>query len=159
MPLRIAARILARIELLAAQPRPPGCAPHAMPDDVVRDFDQALRELAEGVFGQARQASISHNRSRLSEAQAAEFSQRLLALIEEYFPPGKATRPGSSTASTPCSHPSTCTPSTGNGPCLRIARACTRPSVPFALPSAGDAGAMRTVTEEPVFRAVFTGRL
>ena len=30
----------------------------------------------------------------LSEEQAAEFGRRLLALIEEYFPPGKGDRSG-----------------------------------------------------------------
>ena len=38
--------------------------------------------------------SVNHNRARLSEEQAAEFGRRLLALIEEYFPPGKGDRSG-----------------------------------------------------------------
>ena len=38
--------------------------------------------------------SVNHNRARLSEEQAAEFGRRLLALIEEYFPPGKGDRAG-----------------------------------------------------------------
>ena len=57
-------------------------------------FNQAFREAAEGLYGATFQQSVNHNRARLSERQAAEFSRRLLALIEEYFPPGKGDRQG-----------------------------------------------------------------
>ncbi len=66
----------------------------AMPSDVASQFNQAFREAAEGLYGSAFQLSVNHNRARLSEAQAAEFNRRLLALIEEYFPPGKSDRSG-----------------------------------------------------------------
>ncbi len=66
----------------------------AMPADVVGQFNQALREAAEGLYGSTFQLSINHNRARLSEEQAAEFGRRLLALVEEYFPPGKGDRQG-----------------------------------------------------------------
>ena len=66
----------------------------AMPTDVVGQFNQALREAAEGLYGSTFQLSVNHNRARLSEEQAAEFGRRLLALIEEYFPPGKGDRQG-----------------------------------------------------------------
>ena len=66
----------------------------AMPTDVVSQFNQALREAAEGLYGSTFQLSVNHNRARLSEEQAAEFGRRLLALIEEYFPPGKGDRSG-----------------------------------------------------------------
>ena len=66
----------------------------AMPTDVVSQFNQALREAAEGLYGSTFQQSVNHNRARLSEEQAAEFGRRLLALIEEYFPPGKGDRSG-----------------------------------------------------------------
>ena len=66
----------------------------AMPTDVVSQFNQAFREAAEGLYGSTFQQSINHNRARLSEEQAAEFGRRLLALIEEYFPPGKGDRSG-----------------------------------------------------------------
>ena len=66
----------------------------AMPTDVVSQFNQAFREAAEGLYGSTFQQSINHNRARLSEEQAAEFGRRLLALIEEYFPPGKGDRAG-----------------------------------------------------------------
>ena len=62
----------------------------AMPPDVASQFNQAFREAAEGLYGSTFQMSVNHNRARLSEAKAAEFNRRLLALIEEYFPPGKA---------------------------------------------------------------------
>lgn len=66
----------------------------AMPTDVVSQFNQASREAAEGLYGSMFQMSVNHNRARLSEEQAAEFGRRLLALIEEYFPPGKGDRQG-----------------------------------------------------------------
>ena len=66
----------------------------AMPTDVVSQFNQAFREAAEGLYGSTFQLSVNHNRARLSEEQAAEFGRRLLALIEEYFPPGKGDRSG-----------------------------------------------------------------
>ena len=66
----------------------------AMPTDVVSQFNQASCEAAEGLYGSTFQMSVNHNRARLSEEQAAEFGRRLLALIEEYFPPGKGDRSG-----------------------------------------------------------------
>ena len=69
-------------------------AGEAIPADVADPFNQAFREAAEGMYGPSFQASINHNRARLSEVQAAEFNRRLLALIEEYFPPGKGDRSG-----------------------------------------------------------------
>ena len=68
--------------------------PEAMPVDVVGQFNQAVREAAEGLYGTAFRTSVNHNRARLSEEQASEFGRRLLALIEEYFPPGKGDRGG-----------------------------------------------------------------
>jgi len=65
-----------------------------MPTDVVSQFNQALSEAAEGLYGSTFQMSVNHNRARLSEEQAAEFGRRLLMLIEEYFPPGKGDRSG-----------------------------------------------------------------
>ena len=66
----------------------------AIPTNVVGQFNQAFREAAEGLYGSTFQQSVNHNRSRLSEEQAAEFGRRLLALIEEYFPPGKGDQSG-----------------------------------------------------------------
>jgi predicted ArsR family transcriptional regulator len=66
----------------------------AVPDSVASQFNQASRESAEGLFGSSFQVSINHNRSRMSEEQAAEFSQRLVSLIEEYFLPGKGDPSG-----------------------------------------------------------------
>ena len=66
----------------------------AIPTDVVNEFNQAFHEAAEGLYGSTFQTSVNHNRARLSEEQASEFGRRLLALIEEYFPPGKGDRSG-----------------------------------------------------------------
>lgn len=66
----------------------------AMPADVVSQFNQAVREAAEGLYGSTFELSVNHNRARLSAEQAAEFSRRLLALIEEYFPPGQGDHQG-----------------------------------------------------------------
>lgn len=82
--LPVAGAIRVRVPLAAA----------AVPAAVVGQFNQAFREAAEGLYGATFQQSVNHNRARLSERQAAEFSRRLLALIEEYFPPGKGDRQG-----------------------------------------------------------------
>ncbi|MCY3774134.1 MAG: helix-turn-helix domain-containing protein [Gemmatimonadetes bacterium] len=66
----------------------------AIPPEIAFQFNQAFREAAEGTYGPCYQESVNHNRARLSEEQAAEFSRRLLALIEAYFPPGKGDRRG-----------------------------------------------------------------
>ncbi len=66
----------------------------AIPSEVVNQFNQAFREASEGLYGSTFQTSVNHNRARLSEEQASEFGRRLLALIEEYFPPGKGDRSG-----------------------------------------------------------------
>ncbi len=65
-----------------------------IPAVVAGQFNQAFREAAEGMYGPSFIMSVNHNRARLSDAQAAEFNRRLLALIEEYFPPGKGDRAG-----------------------------------------------------------------
>lgn len=66
----------------------------AIPSEVVNQFNQAFREAAEGLYGSTFQTSVNHNRTRLSEEQASEFGRRLLALTEEYFPPGKGDQSG-----------------------------------------------------------------
>ena len=66
----------------------------AIPTDVVSQYNQAFREAAEGLYGSRFQMSVNHNRARLSEDQASEFGRRLLALIEEYFPPGRGDKSG-----------------------------------------------------------------
>lgn len=66
----------------------------AIPENVVNQFNQAFLEAAEGLYGSEFQVSVNHNGSRLSEEQASEFNRRLLALIEEYFPPGKGDQSG-----------------------------------------------------------------
>ena len=68
--------------------------PEAIPVEGVGQFNQAVREAAEGLYGTAFHTSVNHNRARLSEGQASEFGRRLLALIEEFFPPGKGDREG-----------------------------------------------------------------
>ncbi len=67
--------------------------PEAIPIEVSNDFNQAFREVTEGLFGPARRYLL-HSRSRLSDGQAAEFADRLTELINEYFPPGKGDRSG-----------------------------------------------------------------
>lgn len=65
-----------------------------IPESISDDFNQAAREVREGLYGTGRPVSVNHNRSRLSEEQAAEFNRRLFALIEEFFPPGKGDQTG-----------------------------------------------------------------
>lgn len=68
--------------------------PIAIPTHVVSQFNQAFREATEGLYGSTFQLSVNHNRARLSEEQATEFGRRLLALINEYFPPGRGDPAG-----------------------------------------------------------------
>jgi len=85
----VAGKIRVREDLLANNQ-----VAEAMPTNVVNQFNQAFREAAEGLYGSTFQTSVNHNRARLSEEQASEFGRRLLALIEEFFPPGKGDRSG-----------------------------------------------------------------
>lgn len=83
-----------QIRVRELPPPPKEQVPEAMPADIAGQFNQAVREAAEGLYGMTFQTSVNHNRARLSQEQASEFSRRLLALIEEYFPPGKGDRGG-----------------------------------------------------------------
>ena len=85
----VASKIRVREDLLTNNQ-----VPEAMPTNVVSQFNQAFREAAEGLYGSTFQTSVNHNRARLSEEQVSEFGRQLLALIEEYFPPGKGDRSG-----------------------------------------------------------------
>ena len=69
-------------------------ASDAMPSTIVNKFNQALREVGEGLYGSQVEVSVNHNGARLSRDQASEFSHRLLSLIEDYFPPGKGDDSG-----------------------------------------------------------------
>jgi DNA-binding transcriptional ArsR family regulator len=55
----------------------------------VYDLDQAYAEARAGLYGSAYVQRAGHHASRLSAAQAAEFANRLEALIAEYFAPGQ----------------------------------------------------------------------
>ena len=79
---------------LRVRPATANESPEAVPDLIASQFNQASRESDEGLFGSPCQFSINHNRSRLSEKQASEFRRRLLALIEEYFSPGRGDQSG-----------------------------------------------------------------
>ncbi len=50
----------------------------AIPAEVATQFNQAFREAAEGLYGSTFQMAVNHNRARLSEEQAAEFSRRTI---------------------------------------------------------------------------------
>jgi hypothetical protein len=69
-------------------------AHRAIPDRVVEDFDDAFLEKTEGLFGSREHQASGEHRTRLSSEQAAEFRDRLLDLINEYFAPGKGDRAG-----------------------------------------------------------------
>jgi hypothetical protein len=68
--------------------------PLAFPARIVADFEQAIIESAEGVYGSDFVQQSGEHRSRLPREQAAEFSERLVELIEEYFAPGQGDRSG-----------------------------------------------------------------
>lgn len=85
---------VAPVVRISANPVDENQVEEIIPAIVAGQFNQAFREAAEGMYGPSYQVSINHNRARLSEAQAAEFNRRLLALIEDYFPPGKGDPTG-----------------------------------------------------------------
>ncbi len=85
-------RTLAGEALLAGRAADPPA--QAFPDRVAADFEDALRELEDGLYGEEAVQASGEHRTRLSTAQAAEFRDRLLGLIAEYFAPGQGDRDG-----------------------------------------------------------------
>lgn len=65
-----------------------------IPGRTVYDFRQAYADAAAGMFGPDFVQGAGENGSRLSAAQAAEFRDRLVSLIAEYFAPGMGDRSG-----------------------------------------------------------------
>ncbi|MGH2549913.1 MAG: winged helix-turn-helix domain-containing protein [Thermomicrobiales bacterium] len=63
-------------------------------DRVVDDFNDAMGEAADGLYGASYTQAGGEHRSRLSTEQAEEFRDRLVSLIEEYFAPGQGDRTG-----------------------------------------------------------------
>lgn len=66
----------------------------AFPERIVADFEQAIVESREGIYGNDFVQHGGEHRSRLSREQAAEFRDRLVKLVEEYFAPGSGDRGG-----------------------------------------------------------------
>jgi hypothetical protein len=69
-------------------------AGRAFPQRIVDDFEDALMEADDGLYGSAVVQASGEHRGRLSPEQAAEFRDRLVSLIEEYFAPGQGDRTG-----------------------------------------------------------------
>lgn len=65
-----------------------------MPGGTVYDFPQAFADASAGMFGPHFAQGSGEHGSRMSLAQAAEFQERLQALIAEYFAPGRGDRVG-----------------------------------------------------------------
>ncbi|CAN5364441.1 hypothetical protein BH09CHL1_BH09CHL1_31160 [soil metagenome] len=80
--------------LLALEASPTSRTSSAFSDRVVSDFNDAMGEAADGLYGTAYVQAGGEHRSRLSNEQAAEFRERLVSLIEEYFAPGQGDRTG-----------------------------------------------------------------
>ena len=72
----------------------PQAAGRAFPQRIVDDFEDALMEADDGLYGSPVIQASGEHRGRLSPEQAAEFRDRLLTLIEEYFAPGQGDRTG-----------------------------------------------------------------
>jgi hypothetical protein len=66
----------------------------AFPPRLVEDFEDAYRELGDGLYGPDAVHASGEHRTRLSTTQASEFQARLLDLVAEYFAPGKGDRSG-----------------------------------------------------------------
>ncbi len=77
--------------LQSAQPRVAG---RAFPARIVDDFEDAFIETDDGLYGTDFIQGTGEHRTRLSSEQAAEFSEKLMRLVEEYFAPGRGERTG-----------------------------------------------------------------
>lgn len=66
----------------------------AFPQRIVDDFEDAIIESRDGLFGDEFVQASGEHRTRLSPAQAAEFRDRIVGLVEEYFAPGQGNRSG-----------------------------------------------------------------
>ncbi len=73
------------------QPRSAG---RAFPRRLVDDFEDAINEAEAGLYGSPVVQASGEHRGRLSPEQAAQFRDRLVSLIEEYFSPGQGDRTG-----------------------------------------------------------------
>lgn len=82
-----------RSDALLADRHPPG-PNRAIPGQVVDDFEDAILEAGEALYGDAFVQASGEHRTRLSTEQAAEFRDRLIDLVEEYFAPGQGDRSG-----------------------------------------------------------------
>lgn len=60
----------------------------------VYDLDQAYAEARAGLYGSNFLQRSGHHATRLSDAQASEFANRLQTLVAEYFAPGRGDRSG-----------------------------------------------------------------
>ncbi|MBM7783950.1 winged helix-turn-helix domain-containing protein [Tenggerimyces flavus] len=65
-----------------------------VPEASVHDFVQAFADAEAGMFGSDYVQAGEEHASRMSTEQAAEFRDRLMALIAEYFAPGAGDRSG-----------------------------------------------------------------
>ncbi|HVX46224.1 MAG TPA: hypothetical protein VHC49_20195 [Mycobacteriales bacterium] len=65
-----------------------------LPGRTVYDFRQAFADADAGMFGPTFVRIGGEHGSRMSYDQAQEFSERLSALISEYFDPGQGDRRG-----------------------------------------------------------------
>lgn len=65
-----------------------------VPEASVHDFVQAFADAEAGMFGDVFVQAGEEHASRMSTEQAAEFRDRLMALIAEYFAPGAGDRSG-----------------------------------------------------------------
>lgn len=76
-------------------PEEPGPGPVTLvPEASVHDFVQAFADAEAGMFGDEFVQAGAEHASRMSTEQAAEFRDRLMALVAEYFAPGAGDRSG-----------------------------------------------------------------
>ena len=85
-------------------------ANEAIPADVADQFNQALREAAEGMYGPSSQVSINHNRARLSDSPGRRIQPPPAGPHRGVLPArSRETDRASSTDFTACSRPLICT--------------------------------------------------
>lgn len=74
-------------------PRPEAVG-RVFPQRVVDDFEDAVIEAENGLYGTVFMQASGEHRGRLSKEQATEFLDRLVDLVEEYFAPERGDPTG-----------------------------------------------------------------
>jgi hypothetical protein len=80
---------------LAERPAPEKGGRTELPGSSAQDYVQAYADAAAGMFGMGFVQDMGEHAGRVPGERVAEFHERLLSLVEEYFAPDKVDRAAS----------------------------------------------------------------